>query len=35
MRVHLPENGGVTMIENTFIDQFMPSSSGDFVKIYL
>ena len=35
MRVHLPENGGMTMIENTFIDQFMPSSSGDFVKIYL
>ena len=35
MRVHLPENGGVTMIENTFIDQLMPSSSGDFVKIYL
>ncbi len=35
MRVHLPESGGMTMIENTFIDQFMPSSSGDFVKIYL
>ena len=35
MRVHLPEKGGMTMIENTFIDQFMPSSSGDFVKIYL
>ncbi len=35
MRVHLPENGGMTMIENTFIDQLMPSSSGDFVKIYL
>lgn len=35
MRVHLPENGGMTMIENTFIDQFMPTSSGDFVKIYL
>ena len=35
MRVHLPESGGMTMIENTFIDQFMPSSRGDFVKIYL
>ena len=35
MRVHLPENGGMTTIENTFIDQFMPAASGDFVKIYL
>lgn len=35
MLVHLPKNGGVTMIENTFIDQFMPAASGDFVKIYL
>ncbi len=35
MRVHLPSGGGMTMIENTFIDQLMPCSSGDFVKIYL
>lgn len=35
MRVHLPGNGGMTMIENTFIDQFMPATSGDYVKIYL
>lgn len=35
MLVHLPKNGGVTMIENTFIDQLMPAASGDFVKIYL
>ena len=35
MRVHLPDNGGMTMIENTFIDHLMPTSSGDFVKIYL
>ena len=35
MRVHLPGNGGMTMIENTFIDRFMPAASGDFVKIYL
>ncbi len=35
MRVHLPGTGGMTMIENTFIDQFMPAASGDFVKIYL
>ena len=35
MRVHLPGTGGMTMVENTFIDQFMPAASGDFVKIYL
>lgn len=35
MRVHLPGTGGMTMIENTFIDQLMPAASGDFVKIYL
>ncbi len=35
MHVHLPGSGAMTMIENTFIDQFMPSASGDFVKIYL
>ena len=35
MRVHLPGNGGMTMVENTFIDRFMPAASGDFVKIYL
>jgi len=35
MRVHLPFGGGVTLIENTFIDQHMSRASGEFVKIYL
>ena len=35
MRVHLPAVSGMTMVENTFIDRFMPAASGDFVKIYL
>ena len=35
MKIHLPYNGGVTLIENTFIDRYMPAANGEFVKIYL
>lgn len=35
MRLHLPSDSGVTLIENTFIDQYMPAANGEFVKLYL
>lgn len=35
MKFHLPSNSGVTLIENTFIDQYMPKANGEFVKLYL
>ena len=35
MKIHLPYDGSVTLIENTFIDRYMPAANGEFVKIYL
>lgn len=35
MKLHLPSNSGVTLIENIFIDQYMPKANGEFVKLYL
>lgn len=35
MKLHLPSNSGVTLIENVFIDQYMPRANGEFVKLYL
>ena len=35
MKLHLPSNGGVTPVENLFIDQYMPRANGEFVKLYL
>lgn len=35
MKLHLPPDGGVTLIENVFIDQYMPRANGEYVKLYL
>lgn len=35
MKLHLPSEGGVTIVENIFIDQYMPKANGEFVKLYL
>ena len=35
MKLHLPPRCGVTIIENTFIDEYMPRANGEFVKVYL
>lgn len=35
MKLHLPSQTGVTVIENIFIDQYMPRANGEFVKLYL
>ena len=35
MKLHLSSSGGVTPIENIFIDQYMPKANGEFVKLYL
>ena len=35
MKLHLPTDNGVTLIENVFIDQYMPGANGEFVKLYL
>lgn len=35
MKLHLPSRKDVTLIENTFIDQYMPDANGEFVKLYL
>ena len=35
MKLHLPQDGGVTIIENDFIDLYMPYANGEFVKVYL
>ncbi len=35
MKLHLPSRSNVTLIENTFIDQYMPNANGDYVKLYL
>lgn len=35
MKLHLPQDGGATTIENKFIDHYMPKANGEFVKLYL
>lgn len=35
MKFHLPQDCGATMIENNFIDNYMPRANGEFVKLYL
>jgi len=35
MKVRLPSGGGVTLIENRFIDRYMSSANGEYVKLYL
>ncbi|MDO4475975.1 MAG: DnaD domain protein [Lachnospiraceae bacterium] len=35
MKLHIPAAGGFTVVENTFIDQYMSSANGEFVKVYL
>lgn len=35
MKLHLPTNSGVTLIENIFIDHYMPKANGEYVKLYL
>lgn len=35
MKLHLPQDGGVTLIENIFIDHYMPKANGEYVKLYL
>ena len=33
--LHINSGSSVTIVQNTFIDNYMPSASGEFVKIYL
>ena len=33
--LHINTGSSVTIVQNTFIDNYMPSASGEFVKIYL
>lgn len=35
MKLHLPSEHGITIVENNFIDQYMPKANGEFVKLYL
>ncbi len=35
MKLHIQSDSGVTLIENTFIDQYMPGANGEFVKLFL
>ena len=35
MKLHLQSDNGVTLIENKFIDQYMPGANGEYVKLYL
>lgn len=35
MKLHLPPGDGVTIVENRFIDQYMPKANGEYVKLYL
>ena len=35
MKLHLQSDKSVTLIENTFIDRYMPAANGEFVKLYL
>lgn len=35
MKLHLPPQDGITIVENIFIDQYMPKANGEYVKLYL
>lgn len=35
MKLHLQSDNSVTLVENAFIDQYMPTANGEFVKLYL
>ena len=35
MKLHVETGNGVTIIENTFIDRYMPGANGEYVKLYL
>ena len=35
MKLRLQSDNGVTLIENTFIDRYMPEANGEYVKLYL
>ena len=35
MKLHLETDSGVTIIENSFIDRYMPGANGEYVKLYL
>lgn len=35
MKVRLQSDGGVTLVQNSFIDSVMPSANGEYVKLYL
>ena len=35
MKLHLQTDSAVTLVENIFIDQYMPAANGEFVKLYL
>ena len=35
MKLHFETDNGVTIIENSFIDKYMPDANGEYVKVYL
>ena len=35
MKLHIESVKSFTLIENKFIDEYMPSADGEFVKLYL
>ena len=35
MKIYTDTPEGVTVVKNTFIDQYMPQANGEFVKVYL
>jgi len=35
MKLHMQSDHSVTLIDNTFIDQYMSSANGEFVKLYI
>ena len=35
MKLHLQTDNSVTLVENAFIDQYLPTANGEFVKLYL
>ena len=35
MKIYTETPGGMTVIQNSFIDQYMPLANGEFVKVYI
>ena len=35
MKLHMQSDHSVTLIDNSFIDQYMSSANGEFVKLYI